>query len=434
MASDSSYPRVAIIGAGPAGCTLARLLVRAALPVTIFEGEKSLDMRSQGGTLDLHSDTGIAALKAAGLYDDFIRQSRFDGDSIRLCDKSLRSYLNLGSSADSWFAQGKPEIDRSDLRMLLLNSLPKETVRWGHRLTSVDPVTLTLTFEDGTLKDGFDLIVGADGAWSKVRAALTTTQPFYSGVGGFTAVVNHAETDVPNLSKLINRGSWFNFSDGSMVLGQQMGDGSLYVSVWQVREEDWQKNANYDVKDGKSVRNELCKQYANWSPEVLELLSAISDHGVVPRSLYMLPVDFKWSNVPGITLLGDAAHLMTPFIGEGVNAGMKDAVDLAHAIVETSKSPDLKSLTKNITLYERRMFQRVGKVQVRTKDMMELMLFTPGAPGTVIDKWIVRSFSDEMNSALLLLVKTPSLHIASFRQYRRHKTLNTHDTYWGTLP
>ena len=73
---------IAIIGAGPAGCTLARLLQvsDARVKVTIFESDGSLDARSQGGTLDLHTDTGIEALKRANLYNEFLEHARFDGD------------------------------------------------------------------------------------------------------------------------------------------------------------------------------------------------------------------------------------------------------------------------------------------------------------------------------------------------------------------
>jgi 2-polyprenyl-6-methoxyphenol hydroxylase-like FAD-dependent oxidoreductase len=80
--STSNRLKIAIIGAGPAGCTLARLLVQEKVPVdiTIFEGEKSLDTRTQGGTLDLHTQSGIEALKRAGLYDEFVKRARFDGE------------------------------------------------------------------------------------------------------------------------------------------------------------------------------------------------------------------------------------------------------------------------------------------------------------------------------------------------------------------
>lgn len=76
-----SSPKIAIIGAGPSGCMLGRILHRAGISCTVFEGEASLDFRSQGGTLDLHDESGIAAMKKAGLYDEFLKHARFDGVS-----------------------------------------------------------------------------------------------------------------------------------------------------------------------------------------------------------------------------------------------------------------------------------------------------------------------------------------------------------------
>lgn len=139
--------KIAIIGAGPAGCMLARLLLRDNIPVTIFKSEASIETRDQGGTLDLHDDTGLAALKEAGLYDEFLKYARFDGDALQMCDKYMCRYLNLKSSQDGgWFSQRKPEIDRAKLRQILIGSLAPDTVRWGCRLLHVHPDDLSLVF------------------------------------------------------------------------------------------------------------------------------------------------------------------------------------------------------------------------------------------------------------------------------------------------
>src|SRR5205809_4824799 len=133
--------KIAIIGAGPGGCILARLLLRGSIPVTIFEAEVSIDARNQGGTLDLHDDTGLAALKEAGLYGEFLKLDRFHGDALQVCDKRMLCYMKLNSHKEgcSRFSQRRPEIDRIELRRLLLDSLPEGTIRWGCRLLSVGP-------------------------------------------------------------------------------------------------------------------------------------------------------------------------------------------------------------------------------------------------------------------------------------------------------
>ena len=374
--------------------------------VTIFESETSPNARSQGGTLDLHDESGLLALKEAGLYGQFLKLARFDGDGLAVCDKNLLCYLNLKATKEgSWFSQGKPEVDRALLRQLLYDCLDERTIRWGCRLRSIDANDLSLKFDHG-VERGFDLIIGAEGAWSKTRLLLTQEKPFFSGVGGHNLIIPNAAQRFPDLDKLVNRGSIFSFSDGSVVMGQQMGDKSIYVSVWGVRSENWMEEAGYDVHDGKQVKKALAKTYKNWNPRVRKLMQAAAADSVISRSLFMLPVGSRWEHKPGVTLLGDSAHLMTPFIGEGVNTAMKDAVELANAIESAIKDGGARSaLDQRIKQYESEMFERVTPITKKSEDMMNLMLFTPGAPRTVMERWCIRALQDELNSLVLMLFR-----------------------------
>jgi 2-polyprenyl-6-methoxyphenol hydroxylase-like FAD-dependent oxidoreductase len=117
---------------------------------------------------------------------------------------------------------------------------------------------------------------------------------------------------------------------------------------------------------------------------------------VTARSLYMLPIGHQWQNKPGITLIGDTAHLMTPFAGEGVNMAMKDALDPAEALVLAS-SQNFEDVTERITRFERSMFKRASTVQRLTYHQMDAMLFTPGAPYTTIERYISHAVTDEMS-------------------------------------
>jgi 2-polyprenyl-6-methoxyphenol hydroxylase-like FAD-dependent oxidoreductase len=248
---------------------------------------------------------------------------------------------------------------------------------------------------------GFDLVIGADGAFSKVRPLLSPEQPFYSGLGGYNMIISDAEEKHPLLHRLINRGSMFVFSDGKMVLGQQMGDGSINVTEWGVRRQDWVKEAG-----GNAVKAALREQYRDWSPEVRELLQAVDDDRITPRLLFMLPVGTRWENRPGVTLLGDAAHLMTPFTGEGVNSAMMDAMGLAHTIIGVIKDgQDREGLYRRIKIYEQGMFERMTRMQVMTENVMKLMFFTNGAPRTVIEQWILAFMSDELNGVVFVFAK-----------------------------
>ncbi|KAF7186852.1 Monooxygenase asqM [Pseudocercospora fuligena] len=225
---------IAIVGAGPAGSVLARLLLNSdkQIKVTIFEAEAGIDFRSQGGSLDLHEKTGQAALKAAGLFDEFLKWARYDGEAMKIADKKLLCYIKQGAAKKgSVSSTGRPEIDRPKLRELLFNSLPAGTVQWNKKLRKVDD-SLTLHFADGSTQSGFDLIVGADGAWSKVRPLLSNVQPYYSGIAGHQMIISDAEKNAPDLYEMVNRGSLFSFSDSKSIMSQQMGDGCINVSTW----------------------------------------------------------------------------------------------------------------------------------------------------------------------------------------------------------
>lgn len=296
---------------------LARLLTHRTnnIDVTIFEGEDGLDFRSQGGTLDLHVKTGQRALQEAGLYDEFLKYARFDGEAMALADKNLLRYVKVnGNSGKSTTA--RPEIDRPRLRQILHESLPKHTVKWRHKLThiehneSAEPSSrFTLYFADQPPQTKFDLIVGADGAWSKVRPMVSSTKPYYSGIAGHAFVIPDAQRFCPAEYDLVNRGSLFSWSDGRSIMAQYMGDGSLNVGTWSLRPETWKEDCGYDVNDAKATKQACLQEYADWDPRLVSFTQHAEDH-VVPRDLYMLPVGHRWKHVEGATLVGDAAHLM----------------------------------------------------------------------------------------------------------------------------
>ncbi|MCJ1230308.1 hypothetical protein MMC12_006980 [Toensbergia leucococca] len=392
---------IAIIGAGPAGCMLARLLVRSDIQVTIFEGEASPNTRAQGGTLDLHEPTGLAALREAGLYDEFLRYARFDAEAFSVTDKNLKSYIKLGGSTKST-SRGRPEIDRPQLRSMLFNSLPQGLIRWGHRLRRVSE-DLSLYFDHG-VERGFDLVIGADGAWSKVRPLLTEETPIYSGISGVAFIIPNVEQRYPDLHKLVNHGTLFAFSDGRSIMSQQMGDGSLSVYDLSVRGEDWKDQCGYDTRDITAVKSAIAKECQGWAPELLQMTQVVDDDSAWVRSLYMLPIGHRWNNRPGITLIGDAAHLMTPFAGEGVNLALEDAMNLAHAIIKAQSTGKKDALIENVRVFEEEMFKRAAKWQGITYSNMEDMFFTKGAPRTVIERYVVRAITDESGRIMARLI------------------------------
>src|SRR6266567_914013 len=164
---------ITIIGAGLGGLTLASILHRHGINTTIYELEASATFRHQGSVLDMHEESGQLALRKAGLFEAFRKKVIPSGDDWRILDKTGTVRLqDRGNDT-------RPEIDRGALREILLQSLPAHFIHWESKVTSV------IKREEGrhevTLASGetftTELLIGADGAWSKVRPVLSDVQP-----------------------------------------------------------------------------------------------------------------------------------------------------------------------------------------------------------------------------------------------------------------
>lgn len=334
--------RIAIVGAGPGGLTLARILYRHGIVASVFERERDPLERPQGGTLDLHIESGQLALQRAGLEDAFKRIARYEDQGSRLMDH----HGDLLFEDPNPDAGDRPEVDRTALRQALLDSLPQGCVNWGAGIHEVRPVgDGRWTLHQGPVTYGpFDLVVGADGAWSKVRPLLSTYQPQYSGLTFIEFGIDDVDRQHPHLAKLVGRGKLEVAGEAKSIMVQRNANAHLRgYAIFRVPP-DW-------AADHLSL-SALRAQFKGWHPQVLALFDAANET-VLARPIYALPVGHRWSHRQGLTLIGDAAHLMSPFGGEGVNAAMLDAAELAQHLLE---APDCSTA---VQAYENHMFERV---------------------------------------------------------------------------
>ncbi|MBW1653887.1 FAD-dependent oxidoreductase [Flavobacterium quisquiliarum] len=370
--------QVAIVGGGMGGLTLARLLQMQNSNVKVYERDLNKEVRVQGSPLDLHEDSGLKAIIQADLLDEFYANVRPNASKARIVSKDFQLKFdehsvqknevrkNLDTEINSLDAISKPrpEIDRFELRNIFLNSLLSETIVWNSQFDFMEKENegWKLHFKNGSTAYA-DLVIGADGANSKIRPYISTEKPIYSGITLIEGTIYNAKENAPKLFEFSRGGKVLAFGNEQTLMYGTKGDGSLMFLLSSKIPESWLSKGNLDFKNNEAVFEWFKKVYKDWSAEWHELLQA-EELYFIPRPQYYFPLNQTWETQTNLTIIGDAAHRMPPFAGKGANLAMLDALELADFLTNNQ----FNSIETAISIFEKRMLERASNA---TKDTLE---------------------------------------------------------------
>ncbi|OJJ04911.1 hypothetical protein ASPVEDRAFT_31337 [Aspergillus versicolor CBS 583.65] len=439
-------PRIAIVGGGPAGLTLGLLLHKHNISFTIYERRSKptpSDLAKPSGSLDLHDESGLAALKECGIYEDFLKLTGECSKAQKVADKDgIIIYADKGELSE------RPEISRHALTSLITENLPAESIKYEHKLFAVSSSTNANSDTEVELdfgaqgKETFSLVIGADGAWSRVRSTLTDTKPYYTGTQVIAATIPNITKTYPHLSSLVGQGSFSALAYRHGIMSQRgPGDSArIYILLSLPEQEDYAKSSGWESADFKSAKNQLLtdtKLLGLFGEKIKELVSVACDeeakiassssttstnantntdpdsistwnpstststyngsptepksNPIPMKPLYTLPpyTSFVHDPTASTTAIGDAAHLMPPWAGEGVNLAMWDSLLLSHAIVKAleqiqSQSQDQDTSFRTafdplLSAFETEMFMRAGEKAEETVGNGQMLFGEDGA-------------------------------------------------------
>lgn len=404
-------PKIAIAGGGPAALTLGALLHQRNIPFQIIElrpkpTEAELDQPS--GMLDLHTESGLAAIHACGLWEQFLPLTADCEESMLLADQD-GTILH----ADDGGLESRPEISRHNITRLMLRIVPQEAIRWKTKIVSArrdekgstGKTTLDLQTGEGgeIVSETYDLVIGADGAWSKVRALLTDVKPKPSNLHYVTLIIKNITTRFPELAQIVGKGTYMALAKGHGISSQRGAQDSamlrLFMNDTDLGASHFAKLAELSVSDLRKALLEDDRLYGEHGLKLKELANTAFDEEIeqkgadgklIFKPLVALPPGYQWDSKSGVTLIGDAAHVMLPTAGEGVNCAMWDALDLSEVITQAwqaSRQDGDQQKSFQVAMdplvqkFEEKMLARSGEFSQEAAANAEMMFGKDGAKG-----------------------------------------------------
>ncbi|MCF2489101.1 NAD(P)/FAD-dependent oxidoreductase [Dyadobacter sp. CY347] len=255
-------------------------------------------------------------------------------------------------------------LHRGPLRDLLIASLNENTVVWNSKFTELkqNGSGWDLVFENGTTAYA-DLVIGSDGANSKVRKYITDIERTYSGLTIVEGNIYNAAVNAPHLWALISGGKIFAHWNSKTILLSAKGEGSLSFYTITEEPDEWTKTSRIDFSNKEAVFTWFKQRFSDWSNDWHEIFSTDESY-FVSRPQYYFSQDQSWQTIANLTMIGDAAH-QTPPSGDGVNQAMLDALELYEALF----SEEFTTVHEALASFEEKMLARTS---VATEEALAL--------------------------------------------------------------